>query len=63
VLTGTDEDKIVGQVARLLDNPGEREDMARIHNPYGDGHASQSIAAATLGHFGRPTRAELMVNA
>ena len=22
--------------------------MSRVHNPYGDGHASQRIAAATL---------------
>jgi UDP-N-acetylglucosamine 2-epimerase (non-hydrolysing) len=53
LLTGTDEDKIVGQVARLLDNPDAREAMARIHNPYGDGRASRLIAESTLRHFGR----------
>jgi UDP-N-acetylglucosamine 2-epimerase (non-hydrolysing) len=58
VLTGTDEDKIIGQVARLLDNPGAREAMARIHNPYGDGRASWLIAEATLRHFGRSARAD-----
>ena len=47
-MAGTDEHRIVSEVARLLDNPGEREAMARIHNPYGDGHASERIAAATL---------------
>jgi UDP-N-acetylglucosamine 2-epimerase (non-hydrolysing) len=59
VLTGTDEDKIVGQVARLLDNPGAREAMARIHNPYGDGHASRLIAESTLRHFGGPVGADI----
>jgi len=53
LLTGTDEDKIVAQVARLLDNPDAREAMARIHNPYGDGRASRLIAESTLRHFGR----------
>jgi UDP-N-acetylglucosamine 2-epimerase (non-hydrolysing) len=47
-VAGTDQHRIVSEVARLLDNPGEREAMARIHNPYGDGHASERIAAATL---------------
>jgi UDP-N-acetylglucosamine 2-epimerase (non-hydrolysing) len=47
-MAGTDERRIVSEVARLLDNPGEREAMARIHNPYGDGRASERIAGATL---------------
>ncbi len=47
-MTGTNERRIISEVERLLDNPGEREAMARIHNPYGDGRASERIAAATL---------------
>jgi UDP-N-acetylglucosamine 2-epimerase (non-hydrolysing) len=47
-LAGTDEDRIVAEVTRLLDNPNAREAMSRIHNPYGDGHASERIAEATL---------------
>jgi UDP-N-acetylglucosamine 2-epimerase (non-hydrolysing) len=47
-MAGTDERRIISEVARLLDNPGERDAMARIHNPYGDGRASERIAAATL---------------
>jgi UDP-N-acetylglucosamine 2-epimerase (non-hydrolysing) len=47
-LVGTDESQIVKEVARLLDDPILRESMSRIHNPYGDGHASQKIADATL---------------
>jgi UDP-N-acetylglucosamine 2-epimerase (non-hydrolysing) len=62
VLTGTDEDKIVSQIARLLGNPGARDAMARIHNPYGDGRASWLIAEATLRHFGRPAGAGFPAN-
>jgi UDP-N-acetylglucosamine 2-epimerase (non-hydrolysing) len=47
-MAGTNEHRIVSEVTRLLDNPAEREAMARIHNPYGDGRASERIAAATL---------------
>ncbi len=47
-MAGTDEKRIVSEVARLLDDPAERDAMARIHNPYGDGRASERIAAATL---------------
>ncbi len=63
VLTGTDEDKITRQVTWLLDNPEVRETMARIHNPYGDGHASQLIAEATLRHFGLLAGANLLASA
>ena len=63
VLTGTDEDKIIGQVARLLDDSGAWEAMARIHNPYGDGSASRLIAEATLRHFGKPAGANFLANA
>ena len=46
-LVGTDEDKIVMEASRLLDDPEEYLRMTRIHNPYGDGQASKRIAAAT----------------
>jgi UDP-N-acetylglucosamine 2-epimerase (non-hydrolysing) len=46
-LAGTDEERIVAEVTRLLDDPRSCEAMSRIHNPYGDGHASERIAAAT----------------
>jgi UDP-N-acetylglucosamine 2-epimerase (non-hydrolysing) len=32
----------------LLEDSAAREAMARVHNPYGDGHASERIAAGTL---------------
>jgi UDP-N-acetylglucosamine 2-epimerase (non-hydrolysing) len=47
-LAGTSEARIVGEVTRLLDDPEARDAMARVHNPYGDGHASERIANATL---------------
>lgn len=42
-LIGSDEDRIVAEVARLLDDPAAHAAMARAHNPYGDGHASARI--------------------
>ena len=50
-LAGTDEKRIVAEVTRLLDQTEAREAMARVHNPYGDGHASERIASATLSWF------------
>lgn len=44
-LVGTDSCRIVGEAARLLDDQAEYCRMTRIHNPYGDGHASERIAA------------------
>jgi UDP-N-acetylglucosamine 2-epimerase (non-hydrolysing) len=43
-LIGSAEDRIVAEVSRLLDDPAEYARMTRIHNPYGDGHASERIA-------------------
>jgi UDP-N-acetylglucosamine 2-epimerase (non-hydrolysing) len=45
-LVGTDPAKIIAEAVRLLDDREEYERMSRIHNPYGDGHASRRIAGA-----------------
>lgn len=45
-LVGTDISRIVRETTTLLDCPEEYERMSRIHNPYGDGHASERIEAA-----------------
>ena len=45
-LVGTDEDRIVAEAAVLLDQPDEYARRSRIHNPYGDGHASERIESA-----------------
>jgi UDP-N-acetylglucosamine 2-epimerase (non-hydrolysing) len=44
-LVGTDERRIVDEVERLLDDPAAYHQMARRHNPYGDGRASGMIAS------------------
>jgi UDP-N-acetylglucosamine 2-epimerase (non-hydrolysing) len=45
-LVGVDPLRIVGEASRLLDDHAEYSRMARIHNPYGDGHAGTRIVAA-----------------
>jgi UDP-N-acetylglucosamine 2-epimerase (non-hydrolysing) len=45
-LVGIDTGRIVRETTNLLDRPDEYERMSRIHNPYGDGHASGRIEAA-----------------
>ncbi|MGE5646315.1 MAG: non-hydrolyzing UDP-N-acetylglucosamine 2-epimerase [Acidobacteriota bacterium] len=42
-LVGTDENCIVTQASRLLEDRAEYDRMARVHNPYGDGRASSRI--------------------
>ncbi|HEY2012915.1 MAG TPA: UDP-N-acetylglucosamine 2-epimerase (non-hydrolyzing) [Bryobacteraceae bacterium] len=51
-LVGTDPLKISGEAARLLDDDEEYTRRSRIHNPYGDGHASERITAAIADYFG-----------
>ena len=43
-LVGTDADRIVSEISTLLDVPEAYSAMARAHNPFGDGHASERIA-------------------
>jgi UDP-N-acetylglucosamine 2-epimerase len=45
-LVGTDTGRIVREATALLDCPDEYARMSRIHNPYGDGHASERIETA-----------------
>ena len=44
-LVGTDPERITKEAARLLDDPDLQRSMARVHNPYGDGRASDRILA------------------
>jgi UDP-N-acetylglucosamine 2-epimerase (non-hydrolysing) len=50
-LVGTDVDRILHEATRLLDSPLEYNSMARIHNPYGDGRASDRIRQAIAAYF------------
>lgn len=47
-LVGADYDRIVGETFRLLDDNGTYAAMARSHNPFGDGHASERIVRVLL---------------
>ncbi len=50
-LVGTDEERIISEASRLLEDREEYERMARIHNPYGDGLASRRIGDVILSFF------------
>jgi UDP-N-acetylglucosamine 2-epimerase (non-hydrolysing) len=43
LLVGTEEQRIVDECSKLLDDPMAHDRMARAHNPYGDGQASRRI--------------------
>ena len=43
ILVGTNEKKIVNETLDLLNNPERYLSMSKLHNPYGDGNASQRI--------------------
>ena len=47
-LVGTDEERIITEADILLDDDTEYQRRSRVHNPYGDGHASERIADAIL---------------
>ncbi len=49
-LVGTDTDKIRSEAVRLLNDQAAYDEMAKATNPYGDGEASQRIAAKLLGN-------------
>ena len=52
-LVGTDRARIVAQVMALLDDEAIYAAMARAHNPFGDGHAAERIAAIIAKRAGR----------
>ena len=52
-LVGTDVEKIAGTTEWLLRDRVEYERRASIHNPYGDGHASDRILACVRAFFDR----------
>jgi UDP-N-acetylglucosamine 2-epimerase (non-hydrolysing) len=51
-LVGTDTGLIISEASRLLDDRVEYARMSRIHNPYGDGHASERITDRIVLHLG-----------
>lgn len=55
-VVGTDPDAVVAAAVRLLEDPQEHAQMARVQNPYGDGKASQRIIKALLEFSSSSTR-------
>ena len=52
-LVGTDTRTIVTELFNLLDDKAAYENMARAHNPFGDGHAAQRIVELLGNEIGR----------
>jgi UDP-N-acetylglucosamine 2-epimerase (non-hydrolysing) len=57
MLIGTNEDRIVKEVERLIHDSGHYAAMANAVNPYGDGDASRRVVAAIAELLGVGTRA------
>ncbi|MDO5492036.1 MAG: UDP-N-acetylglucosamine 2-epimerase (non-hydrolyzing) [Nesterenkonia sp.] len=55
-LIGTDEHRVVAEVARLFDDPEAYRAMAHAVNPYGDGQAARRTVAAVRALFGMGRR-------
>lgn len=49
-LVGNDQESIVAETRRLLDDPQAHAEMAQAENPYGDGHAAERIVKAILNY-------------
>lgn len=47
-LVGTETSRIVDEATRLLDDASAYASMAKVANPYGDGHAAERIVDALL---------------
>ncbi len=47
-LVGADRGRIIAETTRLLHDPAAYEQMARAHNPYGDGQSAARIAEIVL---------------
>ena len=45
ILVGTDEERIIREVTRLLENQEYYNEMEKRHNPYGDGKACEKIVS------------------
>lgn len=59
-LVGVDVKTIVGATTRLIQDEAEYERRARIHNPYGDGLASERIHRLVVNYLGRAGSATAM---
>jgi UDP-N-acetylglucosamine 2-epimerase len=55
-LVGTDRQRIVTETEHLLRDPAAYAAMAHAHNPYGDGHSGEAIAASLADALGASLR-------
>jgi UDP-N-acetylglucosamine 2-epimerase (non-hydrolysing) len=53
-LVGTSKSRIVEEAEHLLDDQLAYQRMVRVHNPFGDGHASEMIASFLAGRLTHP---------
>jgi UDP-N-acetylglucosamine 2-epimerase (non-hydrolysing) len=60
-LVGTDRERIVAEVSKLLDDPDAYQAMATAVNPYGDGRATERTIAAIAEMFGVGSRIDEFV--
>ena len=60
-LVGTDPARIIREASVLLDDPGKREAMGRIHNPYGDGQASRRICDAMAKYLSKGVKCTVAI--
>lgn len=51
-IVGTDENLIVKEASKLIEDPAEYQSMVSHRNPFGDGHAGQRIAAIVSNEIG-----------
>ena len=58
-LVGTEPDRIVAEASLLLDDAAEYDRRSQVHNPYGDGTASQRILQAVRTHVSLPAAAKI----
>ncbi len=61
-LVGVDVEKIVGTTEWLIRDEAEYQRRARIHNPYGDGHASERIGDFILSYLEEREAASVAVS-
>ncbi|MGH7770914.1 MAG: non-hydrolyzing UDP-N-acetylglucosamine 2-epimerase [Candidatus Binatia bacterium] len=47
-LVGTEQERIIREASRLLENPSKYARLTKAANPYGDGHAAERIVAGLL---------------
>lgn len=52
-LVGSDENRILAEAGKLLDDPEDYLSMSRVHNPYGDGRASDRISTVIRSFFSK----------